>query len=503
MEDEKSLLMQNTVRNHYRAIITLALAGAFVSLATFLTYLTGKASDAITPRSMIFFVLYFVVLVSVTWLIVRKNLYAPWTKWLMVFSVLALFTACRVISPVIETVNLLYLVIIFSLLYYDVKLTIFSFVLVIGSDIILLQILPYLQVPFNALAIRYCTLLVIGVTAALGARGAEHLLLMAAKRERMANEATEKLRAEAGNIQGESEKLSARANTFLKIGEGNRDSTSQVSKAIEEVASTSSFQANEMEKISATIGEMMVALHNIGNNTGEMSQLSNGFMEIVKSGRESMQSQNSSLEKTALASQEATEAVNLLTRQSEEIGQIVATISAIADQTSMLALNAAIEAARAGEAGKGFAVVAEEVRKLADESARAAGDIHNIIQQVQENTEHTAAKISESNETVQAQTEVLKQSNQLFDQIDSQSAIINKSVHEISATIQQLLAAGNEVNNSVAQVASGAQQLAASTEEVTAITNDQLRATDKFIESIKDLQEMARRLGEDARQLTM
>ncbi len=64
-----------------------------------------------------------------------------------------------------------------------------------------------------------------------------------------------------------------------------------------------------------------------------------------------------------------------LGQQSEEIGQIVTLITGIADQTNLLALNAAIEAARAGEQGRGFAVVAEEVRKLAEQSARAAGKL--------------------------------------------------------------------------------------------------------------------------------
>ena len=64
-----------------------------------------------------------------------------------------------------------------------------------------------------------------------------------------------------------------------------------------------------------------------------------------------------------------------LAEKSEEIGAIVGTITGIADQTNLLALNAAIEAARAGEQGRGFAVVAEEVRKLAEESQKAAGEI--------------------------------------------------------------------------------------------------------------------------------
>src|SRR5437899_1846351 len=79
--------------------------------------------------------------------------------------------------------------------------------------------------------------------------------------------------------------------------------------------------------------------------------------------------------------------VGAVVPRSEQIGGIVATISAIAGQTNLLALNAAIEAARAGEQGRGFAVVAEEVRKLAEEAQAAAEEIGRLIGEIQSETE--------------------------------------------------------------------------------------------------------------------
>ena len=76
-----------------------------------------------------------------------------------------------------------------------------------------------------------------------------------------------------------------------------------------------------------------------------------------------------------------------LGKHSQEIGQMLALITNIADQTNLLALNAAIEAARAGEHGRGFAVVAEEVRKLAEESGKAALEIAELVRIIQSNTE--------------------------------------------------------------------------------------------------------------------
>jgi methyl-accepting chemotaxis protein len=91
-----------------------------------------------------------------------------------------------------------------------------------------------------------------------------------------------------------------------------------------------------------------------------------------------------------------TGAIGELAAKSEQIGAIVATITAIAEQTNLLALNAAIEAARAGEQGRGFAVVAEEVRKLAEESQRAAAEISTLIGAIQVETRKTPSRSSKT-----------------------------------------------------------------------------------------------------------
>ncbi len=142
---------------------------------------------------------------------------------------------------------------------------------------------------------------------------------------------------------------------------------------------------------------------------------------------------------------ETTDQVNRLSASSDEIGQVLAVITSIAEQTNLLALNATIEAARAGEAGKGFAVVANEVKELANETARATGDIAGKVRSIQDETGGAASSIGRIAE--------------IIDRINQIQTTIAGAVKEQTATT-------SEIARSVAAAASGVSDIS---ERVTAV----------------------------------
>ena len=140
-----------------------------------------------------------------------------------------------------------------------------------------------------------------------------------------------------------------------------------------------------------------------------------------------------------LVAQSTNETVAKLGESSSEIGNVIKVITSIAEQTNLLALNATIEAARAGEAGKGFAVVANEVKDLAQETAKATEDISRRIAAIQADTDGAVTAIGEISEVI---------------------GKINDYQTTIAAAVEEQTATTNEMARNVAEAATGAAQIA-------------------------------------------
>jgi methyl-accepting chemotaxis protein len=224
-------------------------------------------------------------------------------------------------------------------------------------------------------------------------------------------------------------------------------STSAFAGDAESIASRSSVVASGTQALGATVEEMNAAVDGltrsidaIANSTSDANQLAKSTQEEAEAG--------------AKAVARSIEAMDLINRSAEDIGEIVKVISDIASQTNMLAFNAAIEAARAGEHGLGFSVVADEVRKLAERSSQATKEISKLI--------------GESVKRVNTGSEISRQASEAFDKIVQGVGKTGQAISTISSEAREQLLTAREVSAAINHIAEATEQSAGSCDSIAA-----------------------------------
>ncbi len=165
--------------------------------------------------------------------------------------------------------------------------------------------------------------------------------------------------------------------------------------------------------------------------------------------------------------------MNQLSQAAARIGAVVELINTIAGQTNLLALNATIEAARAGDAGRGFAVVASEVKTLADQTAKATGEITQQISDIQAATHESVAGIKEIGSTIAQISEI---ASSIASAVEEQSA----ATKEISRNVMRAADGTSEVTSSIANVQRGASETGSASSQVLAAAQSLSSESDRL-----------------------
>ena len=268
----------------------------------------------------------------------------------------------------------------------------------------------------------------------------------------------------------------------------------EVSKTIEQVSQGAQSTTSNANQATEVLQQTASAIEGVSKDIEEVAAYANVAAEQGNQGRAAADEAAEIINRSAASVMETAQTVESLGAKTAQIAEFISIITGIADQTNLLALNAAIEAARAGEAGRGFAVVAEEVRKLAEESNAAAGNITELVKAIEGEMQTALSAMQRSNEGVKDGAGAVQQTSTTIKEIVTGVLMINEKVQSLSAAAQQVNASTGEVVNAVSLVSSEAEQSAASTEEVSASAEQQNANMQQIVSHAKGLADMAQEL---------
>ncbi|GAV26135.1 methyl-accepting chemotaxis protein [Carboxydothermus islandicus] len=229
----------------------------------------------------------------------------------------------------------------------------------------------------------------------------------------------------------------------------------QVASVAEQVSRGATEQAAQVQGATTAVDEIVRGIQEAANQAAKAAKVSEETMAQAQTGAKTVAQLSDSMEKI-------NREIDRLGSNISRITEFLAVIEDIAEQTSLLALNAAIEAARAGEHGKGFAVVADNVRKLAERSAKSTKEIEQLVVEIQKSSQETFAAINDGNEMVGKNK-------------DAFNRILN-AVNSVVAMIEEIAKHGNEVAERASQTMEMINSISAVTQE-TAATTEELAAT--------------------------
>jgi methyl-accepting chemotaxis protein len=293
----------------------------------------------------------------------------------------------------------------------------------------------------------------------------------------------ERLRTLVGRLAGSSTQLAAASQQLAASSDEARRAVEEIAGAAGDVARGAERQVQMVQTTNAAADEASAAARAGADGAQRGQAATESTRAVVRDGVKAATAAGEAMTRISAANGRIAADIEALSVRSERIGGIVGTITAISEQTNLLALNASIEAARAGEHGRGFAVVAEEVGRLAAESRDAAGEIAELIGEIQRQTRDVVATVEHGTHETAQGVEIATRTQLAFGDIGASVDGLSSQVADIAATLEQIAELGGRMQREIANVAAVAEQSSASAQQMSASTEETSASTQEIATS--------------------
>lgn len=257
-------------------------------------------------------------------------------------------------------------------------------------------------------------------------------------------------------------------------------------QAILDATSRQITMANEQDAVvtetTATVNEVRATVTETAERAQSVAETAQVSVDISRSGSDAVSETIAGMNLIRRRVEDIADNILVLSEHTQQIGEIIATVNNLADQSRMLALNASVEAARAGEEGKGFAVVAMEVRNLADQNRDATVQVREILGEIQRATNAAVMVTEEGSKGV-----------------DQGQALVNKageSIHDLASAIEEAAMAALQIAASTRQQTIGMDQLTQAMRTIKHVTTETVSSTMQVEASVQRLREAANRVSD-------
>ena len=259
-------------------------------------------------------------------------------------------------------------------------------------------------------------------------------------------------------------------------------SATQIFATVSEHTASANQQSAAINEVTATVSEALASSQQVVAKSDNVAQFAQDAVRVGQDGAESVEAILLGMQEIRSKVENIAQNILSLSEQTQQIGDIISTVTDIADQSNILAINAAIEAAKAGEQGKGFAVVAGEVRNLAEQSKQATAKVRTILVEIQKATNTAVLATEQGTRGVESGMTLAQRAGAVITQLAGAINSASQSAQQISAAsrqqslaMEQIAQAMYEINQATSQFVAGARQSQAAAEGLTELAQ-QLQA---------------------------